>query len=159
MSSTAPSSRAGRADRAVLVRWTTQPLPRALPTAVSRPFVVTRPSPSRAVRRRAALPIHGGVLPLLVAIFAVLNAGDLASTFLGLQNGMREGNPLMGALLSSYGFGALILYKIMVIVAVGAGVIFLRIFHRRVAHVTIWVCDLLVLGVVISNLMQFVAGR
>ncbi len=159
MSSTAPSSHAGRAERAALARWTTQPLPRALPPAVSRPFVVARSAPPRAMIRRASLPIHGGVLPLLVAIFAVLNAGDLASTFIGLQSGMHEGNPLMGALLSSYGFGALILYKIMVIVTVGAGVLFLRIFQRRVAHITIWVCDLLVLGVVISNLMQFVVGR
>lgn len=158
MSSTAPSSHAGRAERAVLARCTTQPITRALPPAISRPFVVSRLAPPRAVARRAAMPIHG-VLPVLIAVFAVLNAGDLASTFLGLQNGMREGNPLMGALLSSYGFGALILYKIMVIVAVGVGVLFLRFFHRRVAHVTIWVCNLLVLGVVISNLMQFVSGR
>lgn len=159
MSSTAPSSRAGRAERDALARWVTQPLSRALPPAVSRPFVVTRPMPRRTIVRRASLPIHGGMLPVLVAVFAVLNAGDLVSTFIGLESGMREGNPLMSALLSNYGFGALILYKMMVIVAVGAGVLFLRFFHRRVAHMTIWVCNLLVLGVVVSNLMQFVAGR
>lgn len=159
MSSTAPSSRAGRAERAALAHWTAPPLSRALPPPVTRPFVVTRGVPRRAIVQRAALPIHDGLLPLLVAIFAMLNAGDLASTFLGLQSGMREGNPLMSLLLSSYGFGALILYKMLVIVAVGAGVFFLRIFQRRVAHVTIWICNLLVLGVVVSNLMQFTLGR
>lgn len=159
MSSTAPSSRAGRADREALARWPTRPLSRAAPPAVSRPFVATHRTPPRALVRRGESRIHGGVLPVLVALFAVLNAADLASTFIGLASGMHEGNPLMGALLSSYGFGALILYKIMVIVAVGAGVVFLRFFHRRVAHITIWVCNLLVLGVVVSNLMQFVAGR
>ena len=113
----------------------------------------------RATARRSAPRIRGGLLPLLVAVFAMLNAGDLASTFIGLASGMREGNPLMNMLLSHYGFGALILYKVVVIVAVGAGVLFLRAFHRHVAHITIWVCDLLVLGVVVSNLMQFTLGR
>lgn len=160
MLSTAPSSRAGRADRDALARWATQPLSRPLPTAAARPFVVARPSAPRVVVRRAVPRIHGGMLlPLLVALFAVLNAGDLLSTFIGLASGMREGNPLMNMLLAQYGFGALILYKVVVIAAVGAGVLFLSTFHRRIAHVTIWVCNLLVLGVVVSNLMQFVIGQ
>ena len=155
MSSTAPSSHAGRETHAALNRWATRPLSPATP----RPFVVTHHTQARDIARRAAPHIHGGLLPLLVALFAVLNAADLLSTFIGLAGGMREGNPLMNALLSSYGFGALILYKVLVIVAVGAGVLFLRVFHRRIAHLTIWVCNLLVLGVVVSNLMQFTAGR
>lgn len=160
MLSTAPSSRAGRTGRDTLTRWATQPLTHALPSAATRPFVVARPSSPRVVVRHATPHSHGGMLlPLLVTLFAVLNAGDLLSTFMGLASGMREGNPLMNILLVQYGFGALILYKVVVIVAVGAGVLFLSTFHRRIAHVTIWVCNLLVLGVVFSNLMQFAISR
>ena len=165
MLSTAPSSRASSADRDALARWATQPFSqaqaKALTPATARPFVVARPSSPRAVAIRHAIPRSrvGLLLPLLVTLFAVLNAGDLLSTFIGLAGGMREGNPLMNMLLVQYGFGALILYKVVVIVAVGAGVLFLSTFHRRIAHVTIWVCNLLVLGVVFSNLMQFAIGR
>jgi hypothetical protein len=140
--------------RKALFRWAAQPLPleqhsssrqgtnlRGTQTARSRP--VGRPRPS------------GRLLPLWVGLFALLNFADLLSTFLGLHNGMREGNPLMSALLIRYGFGALILYKILVICAVAGGVYILRRFHSSIANVTIWICNLLVAAVVALNIAQY----
>lgn len=161
MLSTVPSSHTGRPNREVLARWATRPFPHvpsSSPLAVRR-FEVSHGAPPRSIIRRTTPRVHAGLLPLLVAVFALLNAGDLISTFIGLAGGMREGNPLMNMLLTQYGFGALILYKLLVIVGVSAGVLLLRVLHRRVAYVTIWVCNLLVLGVVVSNLMQFTPGR
>lgn len=132
--------------------------------AQPRPFVIARTMPARAAvaasaARPARLPATRSFLVPLLGLFALLNAGDLASTYVGLLHGMREGNPLMGALLAQYGFGALILYKLLVIAAVVAGIMFLRAFHRRVASVTIWVCNALVLLVVVINVAQYLAIR
>lgn len=102
-------------------------------------------------RPRAA----GSYLPWLVGLFALLNAADLASTFVGLHNGMHEGNPLMAALLVRFGFIALIAYKALVVLAVAAGVRLLRAFRLSVAHVTIWICNGLVFTVVLLNVVQY----
>jgi len=150
-----------------LAQWATRPLPRQQPAVVptsarTRPLVAsgTIQAPVAAVARRAhASAATRGVDTTLLALFVLLNAGDLASTYLGLHSGMREGNPLMGALLTQYGFGALIVYKLSVIAAVAAGILFLRTFHRRVADVTIGICNVLVLLVVVVNLAQYLAIR
>lgn len=133
---------------------------RPLWTAQSFPAEMRRAS-SQTVKPHAARARGTGArwLPELLALFAVLNIGDLVSTFIGLQGGMREGNPLMNALLTHYGFGALIFYKVLVIVAVTAGIYVLRAFHTKIATLTIWVCNALVLGVVIMNVVQYVALR
>ena len=101
-------------------------------------------------------PSDRRLLPTLVVIFALLNAADLISTFVGLHIGLREGNPLMGALLARYGFIALILYKAVVVGAVAIGVRMLRAFRVSIANITIVICDLLVLFVVIANVTQYV---
>lgn len=101
----------------------------------------------------------GRWLSELLALFAVLNIGDIVSTYIGLAGGMREGNPLMSTMLAHYGFGALIVYKAVVIVAVTAGIYVLRAFHTSIATITICICNALVLGVVILNVVQFVALR
>jgi uncharacterized protein DUF5658 len=153
-------------DRA-LAPQATRPAPRNVP-APPRPhsFVIARTAPRTApaatdisAARREDMPRARSFLAPLLALFALLNAGDLASTYLGLYNGMREGNPLMGALLTQYGFGALILYKLLVIAAVTGGIVFLHTFHRRVASVTVWVCNSLVLLVVVINVAQYLAIR
>lgn len=115
----------------------------------------TRPARPRVTRPLSRPRAAGAYLPPLLGLFAVLNIGDLASTYLGLASGMREGNPLMSTLLGHYGFGALIVYKALVILAVTAGVYLLRSFHLKIAHVTIWVCNVLVFAVVVLNLVQF----
>lgn len=130
--------------------WTAQSLPAEMRHAARRSV---KP---HAARTRGK---GGHWLPQLLVLFAVLNAGDLVSTFIGLEGGMREGNPLMNALLMHYGFGALILYKVLVIVAVTAGVYVLRAFHKSIANITIWVCNALVFGVVVMNVVQYVALR
>ena len=94
-------------------------------------------------------------LQLWTVTFAVLNILDLASTFAGLNSGMREGNPLMAALLAHYGFIALIDYKLAVVVLVAFGIHILRGFHAGIAELTISLCNVLVLGVVIMNIIQF----
>lgn len=130
--------------------WTAQSLPAEMRHAARRH------AKSHAARTRGK---GGHWLPQLLVLFAVLNVGDLVSTFIGLEGGMREGNPLMNALLMHYGFGALILYKVLVIVAVTAGVYVLRAFHKSIANITIWVCNALVFGVVVMNVVQYVALR
>ena len=113
---------------------------------------VTQPLPVRRVARMRAENVR---LVMLLALFALLNACDLISTYAGLHSGMREGNPLMNGLLGHYGFAALIGYKLAVIGAVSGGVYVLRGFSKSIATVTIWVCNALVCAVVIMNVLQF----
>lgn len=97
---------------------------------------------------------------LLVAsllLYAAVNIADLVSTYVGLRHGLREGNPLMSHLLGAYGFSALILYKVFVVAVVSCGVLILRNAYPRVARVTVVVCNLLVAGAVLLNIMQFMA--
>jgi hypothetical protein len=94
-------------------------------------------------------------MALLLGLFVLLNVGDLVSTYVALGIGMREGNPLMSALLQHYGFASLIVYKVAVVAVVGGGVLLLRRFHPRLAHVTIWVCNVLVFAAVFLNILQF----
>jgi hypothetical protein len=123
------------------------------PTA-SRPFVVTR---RRSPLHRLGMAVaRSRSLVLLLAVFALLNMGDLVSTYVGLHGGLREGNPLMSTLLLHYGFVALIGYKLLVVLAVSAGVFLLRTFHRGIATATIWICNGLVFAVVLLNVLQFV---
>jgi hypothetical protein len=93
----------------------------------------------------------------LLVIFALLNVGDLASTYLGLAHGLNEGNPLMKQLLLHYGFGALIADKLLVVIAVTAGALVLRRLDRHIAHAVSMVCDGLILLVVVSNVVQYLA--
>ena len=123
----------------------------------ARPFVVGS-APARA-RARAAARARArlGMLPVWLGLFALLNAGDLISTYVGLHGGLHEGNPLMDGLLMHFGFSALIVYKVLVVVAVSLGVMMLRRFHRGISSVTIGICNVLVLGVVILNVLQYIA--
>jgi uncharacterized protein DUF5658 len=93
-----------------------------------------------------------------VALFIVLNAADLLSTYLALGIGLREGNPLMSALLARYGFIALIAYKLVVITIVCGGVLLLRRAHPRMAGVTLAACNVVVLAAVALNVVQFQAA-
>lgn len=133
----------------------TQPLTVRHPAR--RPFVVGRAPAHERTRPAVRAHTHLGLLPLLLAIFVLLNAGDLISTYVGLQSGLREGNPLMGSLLMHYGFVALVAYKVLVVAAVSIGVLMLRRFHRGIARATVWICDALVLFVVILNVLQYAA--
>jgi hypothetical protein len=94
-------------------------------------------------------------LLIWLVVFVVLNIGDLISTYLALDIGFREGNPLMSALLTRYGFLALIVYKVGVVLVVGIGVALLRRFHPRLALITLIVCNILVLAAVSLNVLQF----
>ncbi len=122
----------------------------------ARPFVVGT-APAHHARPRATARRHAGLglLPVWLGLFALLNAGDLITTFIGLRGGLHEGNPLMGGLLAHFGFGALIAYKALVVVAVALGIVLLRRYHRGIANTTIWVCNALVLVVVILNALQY----
>lgn len=107
-----------------------------------------------ATRARRVTP----TLAIWLAVFVVLNVGDLISTYLALGIGMREGNPLMSTLLARYGFPALIVYKLGVVLVVGVGVILLRRVHPRLAQVTLVVCNVLVFTAVFLNVLQFNLG-
>src|SRR5262245_19171663 len=118
---------------------------------------ITRLWPRATPRTAGQSRATGRYLLALVALFAVLNAADLLSTYVGLRHGLHEGNPLMSKLLEQFGFGALIIYKVVVIWAVAAGVRLLQTFRYSVARATIWTCNALVFGVVLLNLVQYLA--
>jgi hypothetical protein len=118
-----------------------------------RPFAVSRvDEPSRRAR---VMRLGGGALGVAIALFVVLNAGDVVSTYLGLQNGLHEGNPLMSRLLDHFGFGALVIYKLAVVIVVVKGIAFLQTINGGAARLTIWVCNTLVFAVVILNVAQY----
>jgi hypothetical protein len=101
-------------------------------------------------QRRAHLP------PLFwLALFAVLNGCDLATTYLDLRVGMREGNPLMRALLEQNGFGALIFYKALMVLVVSAGILVLGRSYPHLSRITLAICNTLVLVVVLLNFIQY----
>jgi hypothetical protein len=97
-------------------------------------------------------------LVIWLVVFVVLNVGDLISTYLALDIGFHEGNPLMSTLLAHYGFLALIVYKVGVVLVVGLGVALLRHFHPKLALVTLIVCNVLVFAAVFLNVLQFNLG-
>jgi Domain of unknown function (DUF5658) len=132
-----------------------------LAVAQTQPLPVIEMAPQHSYAGRRGAPARTGGIPLLVwlGIFGLLNGVDILSTWVGLANGMREGNPLMDALLGNYGFGALIGYKLAVVVAVSAGVLLLRSFSSHIARVTIRICAVLVALVVLTNVLQFIASR
>ncbi len=121
------------------------------------PRRISDAAPAAHARRQHAAP--GYLLLALLLGFALVNCADLASTYLGLSRGLSEGNPLMGALLTHFGFSALIAYKVIVISAVTMGALLLYVIDRRIAYLTALICTVLVLVVVVSNILQYVLVR
>src|SRR5262245_45863575 len=117
----------------------------------------TRLRPQAAPETAGHSRATGRYLMALVVLFAVLNAADLLSTYVGLRHGLHEGNPLMNGLLERFGFGALIAYKVVVIWAVAAGVRLLQSLRYSVARATSWTGNVLVFGVVLLNVVQYLA--
>ncbi|MBF6591639.1 MAG: hypothetical protein IVW57_14095 [Ktedonobacterales bacterium] len=110
------------------------------------------PAASRTAAQRRA-----GGLSLWLAVYIVLNIGDLITTNLGLHSGLREGNPLMRALLGQFGFGSLIGYKLLVVAAVLVGIHMLSRRYARLATITLIICNVLVGLAVLLNIVQYVA--
>lgn len=123
---------------------------------MARPFVVTRASAVAGPQPIARPKAERFAFALWLCVFALLNVGDLVSTYAGLHSGMREGNPLVSNMMSQFGFGSLIAYKVFVVLAVTFGVLWLRSLHPSVARVTLTICNALVLIVVLLNVTQFV---
>jgi hypothetical protein len=90
-----------------------------------------------------------------LVFFALLNGFDLITTYVDLRAGMREGNPLMRALLDQGGFSALIGYKVLMVLAVSAGILALSRSYPLLARTALAVCNALVLTVVLSNFIQY----
>jgi hypothetical protein len=129
--------------------WSTQPLAVSVP-----PDALPYPGSARVNIHRLARSVDY-FLAMLLVLFALLNAGDLLTTYLGLAHGLNEGNPLMNELLAHYGFGALIADKLLVITAVTSGSLLLHKLNWRIAHAIALVCNTLILLVVLSNIVQF----
>ena len=123
------------------------------------PLNIVAPSSSILYAVPVRRAIGSSLLAVLLALFAVLNLGDLASTYIGLSHGLNEGNPLMSHLLALYGFGALIADKVLVVATVTGGTFLLRRFSSRMANLVTVACDGLVLVVVLSNLVQYALIR
>jgi len=141
--------KAWRAAHASLAAQPTRPLP----VSVAPSWGIGKAQRARRVAGRAAV----GGLSLLVVweiLYALLNLGDLVSTYIGLHVGLSEGNPLMHDLLGLTGFGGLIAYKVFVTVVVILGVGILHRWQPRVAHLTIWMCNILTLAAVVLNVVQ-----
>jgi hypothetical protein len=90
-----------------------------------------------------------------LGLFALLNGCDLLTTYLDLRAGMREGNPLMRMLLEQDGFGALVFYKVLMVVVVSVGILTLNRSYPLLSRITLAICNLLVLAVVLSNFIQY----
>jgi hypothetical protein len=133
--------------------WSTQP-----PLVSAPPTRILYAVSDRTAMESTARP-SSYLLVILLAVFALLNLGDLASTYVGIMHGLNEGNPLMSRLLAHYGFSALIADKLIVIAAVTWGALLLARLDWRVAHIIALVCDTLILLVVISNVVQFAMLR
>ena len=133
--------------------WVTQPLAISVPPQRLPYTTRSRSAVQRDARRT------GYFLAALLVVFALLNLADLASTYIGLAHGLNEGNPLMKQLLQHFGFGALIADKLLVVVAVTTGALVLRHLDQHIAHTVALVCDALILLVVVSNVVQYLAIR
>ncbi len=105
-----------------------------------------------ATRRERRVPVWS---LFWLVIFALLNAGDLLTTYVDLRAGMREGNPLMRALLDQAGFSALIFYKALMVMVVSIGILMLNRSYPLLARAALAVCNVLVLVVVLSNVIQY----
>lgn len=107
--------------------------------------------------RQAPRQSHRGssVQLFWLTLFAALNGLDLLTTYIDLNAGMREGNPLMRVLLVHNGFGALIFYKALMVLVVSAGILALNRGYPLLARITLAICNLLVLVVVLSNFIQY----
>lgn len=133
--------------------WSTGPLTVTVPPERVLYAVSDRTATGGTARPR------GFLLASLLALFALLNIGDLASTYVGLLHGLDEGNPLMSRLLTHYGFGALIADKLIVVAAVSFGAFLLRKLNWRMAHAVALFCDALVFLVVLANIVQYAMIR
>ncbi len=115
-------------------------------------------APSLPLQARAPVRTRAAALSpwlaLWLVVYVLLNVGDLVSTYLGLHAGLHEANPLMSGLLTHSGFGTLIAYKLVVIVAVVGGAIALLRMHPRAAYLTVHVCNGLVFLAVFLNIAQ-----
>src|SRR5262249_9970655 len=118
----------------------------------SDPITASQAAPER---KRAAWSAHLLVASLI--LYAAVNLADLLSTYIGLQHGLREGNPLMGHLLAMHGFIAVVAYKTLVVAVVSVGVLALRKSYPRVAHLTVVACNVLVASAVLLNVLQFLS--
>jgi hypothetical protein len=96
-------------------------------------------------------PRSGGLL----ALFAAVNTGDLISTWVDLHAGLREGNPFMSMLLTQHGFGALIMYKVLVVALVSVITLLLWPERPRLVSYTLLACNLLVCCAIAVNVVQF----
>jgi hypothetical protein len=130
------------------------------PPVIKPPTLRAVPMSRSAVRARThpAHPAHASAswaLRLWLGIYMALNLGDLATTYAGIQSGLHEGNPLMRALLMEHGFGSLIVYKVLVVAAVVAGIYMLRRRYPHLAGITLAICNVLVGLAVLLNLTQY----
>jgi len=89
--------------------------------------------------------------PVRLTLYAVLSVADLGLTYVLIQRGngeVYESNPIAEAWLSSYGWTGLALYKLVIILIVGAVSAFVSLSRPRTGgHILTFAC-LAVAGVV-----------
>jgi hypothetical protein len=88
-----------------------------------------------------------------LAIFAILNLLDIASTRAALAAGLAEGNQIPSMLLAAGGEEAMYLFKIAVTLLVMAAAIRLTPYYRRLRY-GLHIANLVLAFVVTINLLQ-----
>ncbi len=92
-----------------------------------------------------------------LAVFAGLNLLDVASTYVALQMGLAEVNPLPSLLLANGGEGAMYLFKIAITLLVIVTVVRLSPYYRRLGYAVYAANGILAL-IVLLNTAQALAA-
>lgn len=91
---------------------------------------------------------------LALLAIVLLNALDALTTWYDLQRGAHEGNPLIAPFIAGYGFGALILYKLVIVLAAIGGTLLLeRLQAPRLASLILTLGLLYFLVAVLFNII------
>jgi hypothetical protein len=82
--------------------------------------------------------------PVRLALYTLLSVADLGLTYALIQHGegdVYESNPIAEAWLSSYGWTGLALYKLVIILIVGAAAAFVSVSRPRTGgHILTFAC-------------------
>jgi hypothetical protein len=82
--------------------------------------------------------------PVRLTLYTLLSLADLALTYALIQQGggeVYESNPIAEAWLSSYGWTGLALYKLVIILVVGAVAAYVSLSHPRTGgHILTFAC-------------------
>lgn len=95
--------------------------------------------------------------PAILA-FIGLSALDVLSTWVAIQAGMGEGNPLAGAIIERAGLGGVFLYKLILVYVVTACLVYLTPAYPRLRHVLKFANVFMALVVILNTVQILLIG-